>query len=91
MLDEHAEFLEGAAIEQQFDPFPRGQLAARMLGSNPLLAAAGIGLSAPGVELFDDGSQERGPKEGARRRPEGPDETETSINDSFSGAAIVYV
>ena len=39
MRDELVEFLEGAGIEEQIDPFARGQLAGRVLPANPLLAA----------------------------------------------------
>ena len=40
MLDEHVELLEGALVEQQFDPLARRQLALGMLGLDALLAAA---------------------------------------------------
>ena len=40
MFDEHVEFLETALVEQKIDPLPCGQLAARMLRRDALLAAA---------------------------------------------------
>ena len=40
MFDEHVEFLETALVEQEIDPLPRGQLAARVLRRDALLAAA---------------------------------------------------
>jgi hypothetical protein len=38
--DEHVEFLEGAFVEQQLDPFARGELALGVLRRDPALAAA---------------------------------------------------
>ncbi len=40
MLDEHVEFLEGIAVEQQFDALARRQLAFGVLGVDAPLAAA---------------------------------------------------
>ena len=40
MLDEHVELLERALIQQELDALARGELAARMLGVDPLLPAA---------------------------------------------------
>ena len=42
VFDEHVELLEAAGIEQKFDAFARGQLAAGMLGRDARLAAAGL-------------------------------------------------
>jgi len=43
MRDELVELLEGARIEQQVDPFARGQLAGVVLAAQPVLAAAELG------------------------------------------------
>jgi len=43
MRDELVELFERARIEQQIDPFARGQLAGVVLPAQPLLAAAELG------------------------------------------------
>ena len=54
MLDEHVELLEGALVEQQLDALARGQLAARVLGVDALLAAAQPRLRPPLLQLLED-------------------------------------
>jgi hypothetical protein len=54
MLHEHVEFLEGAFIEEQIEAFPRSELAARVLGIDALLSAAGPRIGAPFFKLFQD-------------------------------------
>jgi hypothetical protein len=54
MLDIHVELLEGALVEQQLEPLPRGELAAGMLGFDALRAAAFPRPSPPDFKLFQD-------------------------------------
>ena len=54
MLDVHIELLEGAFVEQELQPFPRGELAARMLGFDALRPAASARPSPPNLKLFQD-------------------------------------
>jgi hypothetical protein len=54
VLDEHVPFLEGAFVQQQFEPFARGQLALGVLRVDALLPTAQAGLGALALELFDD-------------------------------------
>jgi hypothetical protein len=51
MLDEHAPFFERALVQQDFKPFARGQLPLRVLGLDPLLAAADASCLAMPLEL----------------------------------------
>jgi hypothetical protein len=54
MLDEHAEFLERALVEEDGNPFAGGQFAAGMLLGDAALAATLAGALAPGFELFEN-------------------------------------
>ena len=54
MGDEHVVLFEGALIEQQLDPFARGQLSLRVLTVNPSLAAAEPRHVALALELVED-------------------------------------
>jgi hypothetical protein len=40
MFDIHVDFFKAAFVEQNLEPFARGQLALGVLGIDPLLAAA---------------------------------------------------
>jgi hypothetical protein len=51
MRDELVEFFEGAGIEQEIDPFARGELAGVVLPAQPVLAAAELG---PAFEIGKD-------------------------------------
>lgn len=51
--DEGVQFMEGAAIQEQFDSLVGGHLAFGFLLGDAFLAAAGVGLSAQLVEFFD--------------------------------------
>ena len=55
MLDEHIEFLERALVEQQFDALAGGQLAARVLRLDALLATAFLGTGTAFIEGFENG------------------------------------
>ncbi len=52
--DEHIEFFKTALVQQQINPFPRGQLAAPVLRIDPLLPAAQSGGVAAIFELGQD-------------------------------------
>ena len=52
--DEHVELLERALVEQQLDPFARGQLALLVLRRDALLSAAEASGGAAGFELVED-------------------------------------
>jgi len=54
VLDEHVELLERALVQQQVDPLAGGQLALGVLGGDPRLAAAGLGLIATTVEFVEN-------------------------------------
>ncbi|GJE48430.1 hypothetical protein GOFOIKOB_1460 [Methylobacterium tardum] len=54
MLHEHVELLERPVVEEEFDAFPRRQLAALVLGLDALLATAEPGLCPPLFELVED-------------------------------------
>ncbi len=54
VLDEHVELLERAPVQEEFDPLPGGELAARVLRRDALLAAAEPRISAPVFEPFED-------------------------------------
>ena len=54
MLHEHVEFLERAVVEEKFDAFARGELAALVLGVDALLTAAEPGAFAALVEDFEN-------------------------------------
>ncbi len=53
MLDKHIELLERVLVEQQLDTLPRGQLAALMLRTDPLFAAAEPGFGTPLFEFVE--------------------------------------
>ena len=54
VLDEHVEFLERALVKQQFDAFPRRQLAPVVLRLDTLFAATELGAGAPFLEGIQD-------------------------------------
>jgi hypothetical protein len=53
--DEHVEFAERAAVEQQIDPFARGELALLVLLLHPIGSAALHGLFAKILEALNLG------------------------------------
>ncbi len=54
-----AELDEGALVDQQRDPLPRGELFALVLLGDLLLAAPEPDLRAPGVQVLDERAQQR--------------------------------
>ena len=54
MSDEGIEFLEALLVQQQVNPFARGQLALGVLRGNPFVATALIRRRAPGFEFLQD-------------------------------------
>ena len=75
MGDKHIEFLKAALVEQQFDTFTRRQLAAPVLGVDPLLSAAKARRLATVFKLGQDVFHSRSPYFVARviiRHPQRP-------------------
>jgi hypothetical protein len=71
VLDEHVPFLEGAFVEQQFEPLARGELALLVLRVDALLATAQAGLGALFFEHLLDvvhGVHSSGKNSGVGRR-----------------------
>jgi hypothetical protein len=54
MLDEHVELLERSLVEQYVDSFPGGELAARVLSIDALLATAEPGIGSTLLKLLED-------------------------------------
>jgi len=54
VLDIHVELLEGALVEQELEPLPRGELAAGVLRLDALEASPFPRPSPPDLELFND-------------------------------------
>ncbi len=54
MLDEHVELLEGVLVQQQFQPFARGQLAFGVLGLDAPFAPAQPRAGAALLQLVQD-------------------------------------
>ena len=54
VLDIHVELLEGALVEQELEPLPRGELAARVLGLDAFPPAAFARPAPPNLKLFKD-------------------------------------
>ena len=54
VLDIHVELLEGALVEQELEPLPRGELAAGVLGLDALQPAAFARPAPPNLKLFKD-------------------------------------
>ncbi len=75
VLDEHVELLEAAFVEQQFEPFACGELAAGVLRLDALLAAAEPRLGAFFLELLQNLFH------GPRPRPR-PPRVESDITES---------
>jgi hypothetical protein len=53
VADEFVEFLEGALIEEKFDPFARGELAFGVLAFAAFEPAPGLGTRVAAAEFFD--------------------------------------
>jgi len=60
-VDPHLD--EGALVDQQVDPLPRGQLAALVLLGDLLLAAAELRLGAALVQLLGQLAERRGARQ----------------------------
>ncbi len=54
MLHEHVELFERPVVEQEFDALARGELAALVLGLEPLLTATEAGLGATLLQLLEN-------------------------------------
>ncbi|MNX91930.1 hypothetical protein D3C86_1240470 [compost metagenome] len=55
MLHEHVGLFEAAFVQQDFDPFARGQLALGVLGGDALFTTAQFGGGATAFKLLEDG------------------------------------